>query len=36
MGPKFGYASKNNGWLRLENVRIPRENLFMKFTKVDN
>lgn len=36
MGPKFGYQSKNNGWLHMDNVRIPRENLFMKFTRVDN
>lgn len=24
MGPKFGYHSKDNGWLTLNNVRIPR------------
>ena len=24
MGPKFGYPSKNNGWLSFDNVRIPR------------
>ena len=35
MGPKFGYMSKNNGWLHMDNVRIPRENLFMKYTRVD-
>ena len=35
MGPKFGYSSKNNGWLALDNVRIPREQLFMKYTRVD-
>ena len=35
IGPKFGYASKNNGWLALDNVRIPREQLFMKYTRVD-
>ena len=35
MGPKFGYASKNNGWCHFNNVRIPRDQLFMKFTRVD-
>jgi acyl-CoA oxidase len=35
MGPKFGYSSKNNGWLILDNVRIPRDQLFMKYTRVD-
>lgn len=25
MGPKFGYASKNNGWCAFNNVRIPRD-----------
>jgi acyl-CoA oxidase len=24
MGPKFGYGSKDNGWMTLDNVRIPR------------
>lgn len=24
MGPKFGYHSKDNGWMVLDNVRIPR------------
>ena len=24
MGPKFGYDSKDNGWLRFSNVRIPK------------
>lgn len=35
MGPKFGYASKDNGWLTLNNVRIPRENMPCRFLKVD-
>lgn len=25
MGPKFGYNSGENGWLTMENVRIPRD-----------
>jgi acyl-CoA oxidase len=24
MGPKLGYHSKDNGWLIMKNVRIPR------------
>ena len=34
MGPKFGYHSKDNGWLTLDNVRIPKDHLFEKFIKV--
>ena len=35
IGPKFGYNSKENGFLRFTNVRIPRRNLLMKFIEVD-
>ena len=35
MGPKFGYNSKNNGWLSFNNVRIPRNQLLQKFVSVD-
>jgi acyl-CoA oxidase len=35
MGPKFGYGSKDNGWLTLDNVRIPRDNMPCRFVKVD-
>jgi acyl-CoA oxidase len=35
MGPKFGYTSKDNGWLTLDDVRIPRENMPCRFVKVD-
>jgi acyl-CoA oxidase len=35
MGPKMGYNSKNNGWCTFDNVRIPRDNLLMKYTRVD-
>jgi acyl-CoA oxidase len=27
IGPKLGYSSKDNGYMRIDNVRIPRENL---------
>jgi len=35
MGPKIGYASKNNGWLHMTKIRIPRDQMMMKYTKVD-
>jgi acyl-CoA oxidase len=31
VGPKFGYNSKDNGWLIFTNVRIPRTNLVSNF-----
>ncbi|XP_062304342.1 peroxisomal acyl-coenzyme A oxidase 1 isoform X2 [Osmerus eperlanus] len=35
IGPKFGFDEVDNGYLKLENVRIPRENMLMKFAKVE-
>jgi len=35
IGPKVGYFSKDNGWARFEQVRIPRTNLMMGFINVD-
>jgi acyl-CoA oxidase len=35
IGPKFGYATKDNGYLILKNVRIPRDNLLRRFVNVD-
>ncbi|XP_060068145.1 peroxisomal acyl-coenzyme A oxidase 1-like [Ylistrum balloti] len=34
IGPKFGYGSNDNGYLILNNVRIPRENMLMRYSKV--
>ncbi|XP_061189326.1 peroxisomal acyl-coenzyme A oxidase 1-like [Saccostrea echinata] len=34
IGPKFGFEEIDNGYLRLDNVRIPRENMLMKYSKV--
>lgn len=34
IGPKLGFQTKDNGFLRLNNVRIPRENMLMKYAKV--
>ncbi|XP_056599771.1 peroxisomal acyl-coenzyme A oxidase 1 isoform X1 [Triplophysa dalaica] len=35
IGPKFGFDEVDNGYLKLENVRIPRENMLMKYAKVE-
>ncbi|XP_076871987.1 peroxisomal acyl-coenzyme A oxidase 1 isoform X1 [Brachyhypopomus gauderio] len=35
IGPKFGFDEVDNGFLKLENVRIPRENMLMKYSKVE-
>lgn len=35
IGPKFGYNTKDNGYLRFQNVRVPRENMLAKYTKVN-
>uniref|UniRef100_A0A1A8J0P6 Acyl-coenzyme A oxidase n=1 Tax=Nothobranchius kuhntae TaxID=321403 RepID=A0A1A8J0P6_NOTKU len=35
IGPKFGFSEIDNGFLKLENVRIPRENMLMKYAKVE-
>jgi acyl-CoA oxidase len=34
IGPKLGYNSKDNGYLRLTNVRIPRVNMLAKYAQV--
>jgi acyl-CoA oxidase len=35
MGPKLGFLSKDNGWMTLDKVRIPRANMPSRFVKVD-
>jgi len=35
IGKKLGMASVNQGFLGLNNVRIPRTNMLMKFAKVE-
>nr|XP_020466619.1 peroxisomal acyl-coenzyme A oxidase 1 [Monopterus albus] len=35
IGPKFGYSEVDNGFLKLENIRIPRENMLMKHATVE-
>jgi len=34
IGPKFGFAANDNGYLRLNNVRIPREDMLSKYSQV--
>lgn len=36
MGPKFGYDSKDNGWLRFNNVRIPKSQMLSRFSRIDD
>ncbi|XP_078585053.1 peroxisomal acyl-coenzyme A oxidase 1-like [Branchiostoma floridae x Branchiostoma japonicum] len=35
IGPKFGYGVMDNGFLSLNNVRVPRENMLMKYSRVE-
>ena len=34
IGPKFGYFGMDNGFLALNNVRIPRDQMLMKYSQV--
>lgn len=34
IGPKFGFFGMDNGFLKLDNVRIPRDQMLMKYAKV--
>ncbi|VFV45951.1 peroxisomal acyl-coenzyme a oxidase [Lynx pardinus] len=34
IGPKFGYDEMDNGYLKMDNYRIPRENMLMKYAQV--
>jgi acyl-CoA oxidase len=31
MGPKLGYQQKDNGWLMMDKLRIPRTNMLSRF-----
>ena len=35
MGPKFGYLAKDNGYMIMNNVRIPRKQMLQRFITVD-
>jgi len=34
IGPKIGYDTKDNGFARFDNIKIPRENMLMRYAKV--
>ncbi|XP_059764212.1 peroxisomal acyl-coenzyme A oxidase 1 isoform X3 [Balaenoptera ricei] len=34
IGPKFGYDEMDNGYLKMDNYRLPRENMLMKHAQV--
>ena len=36
IGPKYGYNTKDNGYLRFNNFRIPKENLLGKYMQISN
>ena len=35
IGPKLGYTSKDNGWLIMNKIRIPRTHMLCRFAYVD-
>ncbi len=35
IGSKFGFNGKDNGYLKFDNIRVPRRNLLMRYVKVD-
>ena len=34
IGAKFGTSGNDNGWLKMDHVRIPRDQMLMRFSKV--
>ena len=36
IGPKFGYNSKDNGYMLFKQVRIPRSNMMTRFVEIDS
>jgi len=34
IGPKFGYGGVDNGYMSMDHVRIPRDQMFMKYSQV--
>ena len=34
IGPKFGSNANDNGYLKFSHVRIPRDQMLMKYSKV--
>jgi len=36
IGPKYGYNTKDNGYLRFNNFRIPKFNMLAKYMKIND
>ena len=36
IGNKFGFEAVDNGFLKMDKVRIPRENMLMKHSQVNS
>ena len=34
IGPKFGLSGNDNGFLRFDNYRIPRDHMLMRYAQV--
>jgi acyl-CoA oxidase len=34
LGPKIGYFSKDNGWMTMKDVRVPRNQLMQRYIEV--
>jgi acyl-CoA oxidase len=35
IGPKFGFLTKDNGYLVMKNVRIPRTNMLSRYVGIN-
>ena len=35
IGPKFGFSSKDNGWMTFDNVRIKKEDMLSRIMDID-
>jgi len=35
LGAKIGYHSKDNGWLMLDHIRVPRTNMLARFAYIE-
>ena len=35
IGPKLGYNTKDNGFCKFDNVRIPKKNMLARYCQID-
>ena len=35
IGPKFGYSSKDNGWMTMDHVRIKKDQMLSRYNSID-